>query len=68
LWSGALRDEGSATWYWEETGAEITEFYWGSGQPTMNEDLVRSCISFNFYFGGMDDDNCDEYFLDVMCE
>jgi len=69
FWTGALRDEGSTAWYWEETGAEITEFYWGFGQPSMDQDLVRSCIDFSFTSGGWDDDSCESFLLlDVMCE
>jgi len=66
FWIGALRDEGSTSWYWEDTGAEITKFYWGPDEPSMDAELVRSCIDFSS--DGWYDDDCGEFFLDVMCE
>jgi len=68
FWISAMRDEGSTTWYWETTGAEITEFYWKLGQPSMDEVLVKTCINFSSASAGWDDDACTKYYLDAMCE
>jgi len=63
-----LRDADSTSWYWEETGAEITDFYWAKDNPSMNADLVKSCIDFNYFYGGWDDDEREIFFYDVLCE
>jgi hypothetical protein len=68
FWTAGLRDENSTNWYWESTAAEVSEFNWLPGQPSMNEDLIRSCINFNADQGGWDDDDCELYLMGTMCE
>jgi hypothetical protein len=71
IWTDALRDEGSADWYWETSKNMLTEndFYWGSGQPSLPNATVQSCINFSYYSGGYDDDECTAFpFLDAMCQ
>jgi hypothetical protein len=63
-----MRDENSTVWYWETTGAEMKWFDWGSGEPSMNENLVRSCTNFLGDLEGFADDDCELYKLVTMCE
>jgi len=64
FWSDALRDEGSTTWYWEETGAEITEFYWDPINPHRTRIWSGlALILISSYLGGLDDDECDIFLL-----
>jgi hypothetical protein len=68
FWTSALRDVGSTVWNWETTGENIEEFHWKLGQPSLDEDLVKTCINFSNVAGGWDDDHCTKYYLDAMCE
>jgi hypothetical protein len=68
FWTSGLRDENSTVWYWESSGAEMKWFDWGPGQPSMNEDLVRTCMSFLGDLEGFDDDDCETYRQGTMCE
>jgi len=63
-----LKDFNSTTWYWEETGAEIADFYWGDNQPDLDAFFARSCIEFSFLFGGWDDEVCVDYAFNAMCQ
>jgi hypothetical protein len=72
FWIDALRDAGSADWYWETTKNILTEndFYWGNFQPSLPTVTdLSSCINFRFASGGYDDDYCNNVpFLDAMCQ
>ncbi|XP_059486546.1 lymphocyte antigen 75-like [Neocloeon triangulifer] len=68
MWSGALKNENSSTWIWEPIGEEISYFRWAPDEPTVNNDTIRTCISFSFWSLGWDDDNCLEYSLGYICE
>jgi len=70
FWTDAIRDDGSAEWYWETTKNMLTEneFYWGINQPSMPTETVRSCISFRYNSGGYDDDDCLDYVFDAFCQ
>jgi hypothetical protein len=69
FWTSAIRDENSTVWYWETTGAELKWFDWGQpGYPSMDENLVRSCISFLGDLEGFADQDCEMYVKSTMCE
>jgi len=61
-----MRDENSTTWFWETTGAEITEFFWEANEPNLNFE-ERTGITFNpvnlWY-----DDRCDVWSFPAMCQ
>jgi len=66
-----MKVEGSTTWYWETTGAEITEFYWGIDQPKY-ENPFNADICFRIFVhpenNGWYDDMCMYSSGAVMCE
>jgi len=59
FWTDALRNENSTTWFWETSGAEITEFFWEANEPSLDDFLKeRICINFNPAY----------FWYDDMCE
>jgi len=67
FWTGALKDANSTRWYWEPTGNDITEFFWGPLEPNLEDDLTRVCIDFRFEMNWQDD-KCDAFRIGTICE
>jgi len=69
LWSGGVRDEGSSAWYWEQSGVEITEFFWGFTYPQMEQNPAKAAIAFNVYAAGWGDFPFDTpYRFGMFCQ
>jgi len=71
FWTDGLKDEDSTTWYWETTGAEIAEFFWGVNQPDYDNPFPgRMCFQFLIHPKniGWYDDLCEFGSNDVICE
>jgi hypothetical protein len=70
FWTGGLRASGSSEWYWEQSGNIIAdnEFFWASGEPSLGNSGIRTCMLFNYIPGGYDDIDCLEYYYDAICQ
>jgi len=70
FWTGAVRDENSSVWYWAETGAPLTDIFWGYTYPGMESDSVKAAIAFSNRWDGMGDFHFNEryYSWGIMCQ
>jgi len=71
FWTYAMKDAFTTTWYWETTGAEITEFFWGLSQPKYDDPYdLNLCISIFIHPEnlGWYDNLCTYWKYGVICE
>ncbi|KAF4519399.1 hypothetical protein B566_EDAN008707 [Ephemera danica] len=66
-WSSGYRPAAGTMWTWASTNESFTDMNWGPGQPS-NGNTVEDCANFLVFFGGWDDDECEEWLLSYACE
>ncbi|XP_059468775.1 uncharacterized protein LOC132192708 [Neocloeon triangulifer] len=69
-WTSAVKKANTDTYYWQPSGAEVTEFDWSFRKPSRTDNSVDHCLAFypDPILGGYEDVYCTDYLMRFICE